>query len=202
MIWSMEIESSPPPKNFSCSGIILVDVIFCPIMAAPACWFYWRRRWKHNNCSLVSQENKSSPCKCYFKLYSLQRITNEYWNKKREKKVMSLQNIFFQVWDNMIIDSALKTFYQSDLTHMIEAIQRNITVSLFSSKLMSRSQNKNLQPWCGTLVKKSNTFTTLANNPLGAASWLIWVILSYLFYLLLTPCFLLSLFIYVSFHCL
>ncbi|PKI77589.1 hypothetical protein CRG98_002043 [Punica granatum] len=31
------------------------------------------------------------------------------------------------VWDNMIIDSALKTFYQSDLTNMIEAIQRNIT---------------------------------------------------------------------------
>lgn len=31
------------------------------------------------------------------------------------------------VWDTMIIDSALKTFYQSDLSQMIQAIQRNIT---------------------------------------------------------------------------
>uniref|UniRef100_A0A5B7B4Q8 Aspergillus nuclease S1 n=2 Tax=Davidia involucrata TaxID=16924 RepID=A0A5B7B4Q8_DAVIN len=30
------------------------------------------------------------------------------------------------VWDNMIIESALKTFYGSDLAIMIEAIQRNI----------------------------------------------------------------------------
>lgn len=34
----------------------------------------------------------------------------------------------FQVWDTMIIDSALKTFYNSDLATMILAIQRNITV--------------------------------------------------------------------------
>ncbi|KAL0305804.1 UNVERIFIED_CONTAM: Endonuclease 1 [Sesamum radiatum] len=31
------------------------------------------------------------------------------------------------VWDNMIIESALKTFYNSDLTTMIQSIQRNIT---------------------------------------------------------------------------
>ncbi|XP_021295222.1 endonuclease 4-like isoform X1 [Herrania umbratica] len=31
------------------------------------------------------------------------------------------------VWDTMIIDSALKTFYGSDLAIMIQAIQRNIT---------------------------------------------------------------------------
>lgn len=31
------------------------------------------------------------------------------------------------VWDNMIIESALKTFYGSDLSVMIQAIQRNIT---------------------------------------------------------------------------
>lgn len=31
------------------------------------------------------------------------------------------------VWDNMIIESALKTFYSSDLAIMIQAIQRNIT---------------------------------------------------------------------------
>ncbi|XP_061367685.1 endonuclease 4-like isoform X1 [Gastrolobium bilobum] len=31
------------------------------------------------------------------------------------------------VWDNMIIESALKTFYGSDLSIMIQAIQRNIT---------------------------------------------------------------------------
>ncbi|KAL6990995.1 Endonuclease 4 [Sarracenia purpurea var. burkii] len=31
------------------------------------------------------------------------------------------------VWDNMIIESALKTFYDSDLSMMIQAIQRNIT---------------------------------------------------------------------------
>lgn len=31
------------------------------------------------------------------------------------------------VWDNMIIESALKTFYGKDLTAMIQAIQRNIT---------------------------------------------------------------------------
>lgn len=33
-----------------------------------------------------------------------------------------------QVWDNMIIESALKTFYSKDLTSMIQAIQNNITV--------------------------------------------------------------------------
>jgi hypothetical protein len=33
-----------------------------------------------------------------------------------------------QVWDNMIIESALKTFYSSDLATMIRAIQNNITV--------------------------------------------------------------------------
>lgn len=31
------------------------------------------------------------------------------------------------VWDNMIIESALKTFYGKDLTTLIQAIQRNIT---------------------------------------------------------------------------
>ncbi|KAF9587970.1 hypothetical protein IFM89_006295, partial [Coptis chinensis] len=31
------------------------------------------------------------------------------------------------VWDNMIIESAMKMFYNSDLAMMIEAIQRNIT---------------------------------------------------------------------------
>ncbi|WVZ25196.1 hypothetical protein V8G54_003740 [Vigna mungo] len=31
------------------------------------------------------------------------------------------------VWDDMIIQSALKTFYDSDLSIMIQAIQRNIT---------------------------------------------------------------------------
>ncbi|WJZ96321.1 hypothetical protein VitviT2T_015016 [Vitis vinifera] len=31
------------------------------------------------------------------------------------------------IWDNMIIDSALKTYYNSDLAIMIQAIQRNIT---------------------------------------------------------------------------
>ncbi|KAL5730094.1 Endonuclease 4 [Ranunculus cassubicifolius] len=36
------------------------------------------------------------------------------------------------VWDNMIIESAMKTFYNSDLTVMIEAIQRNITENWFS----------------------------------------------------------------------
>ncbi|XP_052202071.1 endonuclease 4-like [Diospyros lotus] len=32
------------------------------------------------------------------------------------------------VWDNMIIESAKKTFYDSDLSNMIESIQKNITV--------------------------------------------------------------------------
>uniref|UniRef100_A0A7N0TRU1 Aspergillus nuclease S1 n=1 Tax=Kalanchoe fedtschenkoi TaxID=63787 RepID=A0A7N0TRU1_KALFE len=36
------------------------------------------------------------------------------------------------VWDNMIIDSALKTFYASDLSNMIQAIQRNITDGSFN----------------------------------------------------------------------
>lgn len=36
--------------------------------------------------------------------------------------------VFFQVWDNMIIESAVKTIYSKDLELMIEAIQRNITV--------------------------------------------------------------------------
>ncbi|KAG7033893.1 Endonuclease 4, partial [Cucurbita argyrosperma subsp. argyrosperma] len=31
------------------------------------------------------------------------------------------------VWDNMIIESALKTFYHSNLTLMIQAIQTNIS---------------------------------------------------------------------------
>lgn len=36
--------------------------------------------------------------------------------------------VLFQVWDNMIIESALKKFYGSDLSTMIQAIQRNISV--------------------------------------------------------------------------
>lgn len=36
--------------------------------------------------------------------------------------------ILFQVWDTMIIDSALKTYYDSDIAVMIQSIQRNITV--------------------------------------------------------------------------
>ncbi|KAH9796782.1 Endonuclease 4 [Citrus sinensis] len=32
-----------------------------------------------------------------------------------------------QVWDTMIIDSALKTYYDSDIAVMIQSIQRNIT---------------------------------------------------------------------------
>lgn len=46
--------------------------------------------------------------------------------------LVSLQSdsssILFQVWDNMIIESALKTFYGSDIAVMIKAIQRNFTV--------------------------------------------------------------------------
>ncbi|CAM8934129.1 hypothetical protein QQ045_012578 [Rhodiola kirilowii] len=38
------------------------------------------------------------------------------------------------VWDNMIIDSALKSFYGSDLSNMIQAIQRNITEASFSDE--------------------------------------------------------------------
>lgn len=38
------------------------------------------------------------------------------------------------VWDNMIIESAMKTFYGNDLSSMIEAIQRNITENLFSEE--------------------------------------------------------------------
>lgn len=33
-----------------------------------------------------------------------------------------------QVWDTLIIDTAVKTFYGSDLSTMVRAIQRNITV--------------------------------------------------------------------------
>ena len=40
----------------------------------------------------------------------------------------SIKLLLFQVWDDMIIDSALKTFYGSDLEIMIKAIQTNITV--------------------------------------------------------------------------
>lgn len=36
--------------------------------------------------------------------------------------------LYLQIWDTMIIDTSLKTFYDSDLAIMIEAIQRNITV--------------------------------------------------------------------------
>lgn len=45
-----------------------------------------------------------------------------------------------QVWDTMIIESALKTFYSSDLATMIRAIQNNITVyfSLYPISLISR----------------------------------------------------------------
>ncbi|GMN50888.1 hypothetical protein TIFTF001_020052 [Ficus carica] len=32
-----------------------------------------------------------------------------------------------QVWDTMIIESALKTFYDKDLTNMIQALQQNLT---------------------------------------------------------------------------
>ena len=44
--------------------------------------------------------------------------------------IMSIQCDFvlFQVWDDKIIESALKTFYNSDLTNMIQAIQQKIEV--------------------------------------------------------------------------
>lgn len=47
--------------------------------------------------------------------------------------ITSLQKklVFFQVWDDMIIDSALKTFYGKDLEIMIQAIQGNITVCIY-----------------------------------------------------------------------
>ncbi|KAJ7968482.1 Endonuclease [Quillaja saponaria] len=38
------------------------------------------------------------------------------------------------VWDTMIIDSALKTFYDSDLAIMIQAIQKNITYGWSNDK--------------------------------------------------------------------
>ncbi|KAI5656983.1 hypothetical protein M9H77_25776 [Catharanthus roseus] len=48
------------------------------------------------------------------------------------------------VWDNMIIESALKTFYNSDLMTMIQAIQQNITDGWFSG--ISSGEN------CSTIV--------------------------------------------------
>jgi len=44
-------------------------------------------------------------------------------------RLNSVISVLVQVWDDMIIQSALKTFYDSDLSIMIQAIQRNITVS-------------------------------------------------------------------------
>ena len=48
--------------------------------------------------------------------------------------MFSKRKFLFQVWDNMIIETAVKTFYSKDLGLMIEAIQRNITV--WSSSLI------------------------------------------------------------------
>lgn len=44
--------------------------------------------------------------------------------------------ILFQVWDTMIIDSALKTYYDSDIAVMIQSIQRNITVCFLHRNLL------------------------------------------------------------------
>ena len=44
-------------------------------------------------------------------------------------RLNSVVLVLVQVWDDMIIQSALKTFYDSDLSIMIQAIQRNLTVS-------------------------------------------------------------------------
>lgn len=48
-----------------------------------------------------------------------------------DNAVNSISLVFFQVWDNMIIESALKTFYGSDISIMIQTIQRNITVIVY-----------------------------------------------------------------------
>lgn len=44
--------------------------------------------------------------------------------------LLYLLSFRFQVWDTMIIESALKTYYNSDLMTMIQAIQQNITVCI------------------------------------------------------------------------
>ncbi|KAA3489099.1 Nuclease S1 [Gossypium australe] len=72
-------------------------------LKAVTCWLLRRFRWEYNYSPLVPQEDKSTPCE----LFSVQHP--------------------FLVWDTMIIDSAVKTLYGSDLATMIQAIQRNIT---------------------------------------------------------------------------
>lgn len=52
--------------------------------------------------------------------------------------------ILVQVWDTMIIDSALKKFYNSDLSTMVQAIQANITVSFMLYFVCTLQQLKNV----------------------------------------------------------
>ncbi|MBA0691380.1 hypothetical protein Goari_009009 [Gossypium aridum] len=91
------------------------NLTFSFLTTAITCWLLRRFRWEYNYSPLVPQEDKSTPCE----LFSVQHpfLVFPFY------PILSL----FQVWDTMIIDSAVKTLYGSDLATMIQAIQRNIT---------------------------------------------------------------------------
>ncbi|KAG5010540.1 hypothetical protein JHK87_019055 [Glycine soja] len=63
-------------------------------------------------------------------LKSADASTSSEFNYNLAEALMFLSHFvgdIHQVWDDLIIQSALKTFYDSDLSIMIQAIQRNIT---------------------------------------------------------------------------
>lgn len=72
--------------------------------------------------------------------YTMQLLT--YQDSISESKYNLTEALLFlshfigdihQVWDNMIIESAVKTIYSKDLELMIEAIQRNITDAWYNN---------------------------------------------------------------------
>ena len=93
----------------------------------------WPHRWSGHNTiivhwGVVQKEEQPSPCM----LLPSSQIQSKY---KPYRFLLTshtngtLQLVLLQVWDVNVIETAMKDFYNNDLSTIVKAIQRNITVS-------------------------------------------------------------------------
>lgn len=123
--------------------LFLLKLIDSHLMSASTCWLHWRL-WRKYYCStLVQTEDKFAPCnyigiffpknkiflglgKCLFSFNRLQTLAAVFFFANA-----CALCLYLQVWDTMIIEEAVKKIYNLNLSMMVQALMRNISVCYF-----------------------------------------------------------------------
>lgn len=100
-----------------------------------------RRRGQHHQSALVPEEGKPSPC-----LYCFSHVMSTELFRSAQTAIFHSQDfcvhvLLLQVWDNSIIETAMKDFYNRSLDTMVEALKMNLTVRAQTCKMIYQFRN-------------------------------------------------------------